>query len=255
MAVRSPSLPTQACLLLMALASPVCSFARQNPPEFEVVSIRPYVSQGDPANESTDTRVLPGGRFAGRNVGILKLIRNSFLVEDSRISGLPGWAGSETYNIDARTTGGVEITWDNISQLVRTILESRFQLRFHRETKEIGVYSLESSKGESAMKAHAGNEPPAMSVNSQSGVVTVRCTNVSLQDLAGVLSRQTGRPVIDNTGVAGKFDFDLQWSSEQAPEPGPSVFAALRALGLRLVAAKGPAEFIVVDHIERPSEN
>lgn len=239
----------------MALVSSASSALAQAPAGFEIVSIKPYISQGDAASESSDTQVLPGGRFVGRNVGVLKLIRNSFRVEDSRISGLPGWVNSESYNIEAKTAGGMEITLDNISQLMQSILESRFQLQFHRETKEIPIYALEVMKGVSKVKPHTGEGTPSTSTNSRSGVVTLRASKHSMQDFAAALARQVGRPVIDKTGLTGEFDFNLEWSSDQAAEAGPSVFTALQTLGLRLVSTKGPAEFIVIDHIEKASEN
>src|ERR1035437_5023358 len=165
--------------LAMALLSLVSSALAQAPVEFEVVSIKPYISQGDAASESSDTQVLPGGRFTGRNVGVMKLIRNSFQVEDSRISGVPGWANSESYNIEAKTAGGVEITLDNISRLMQSILESRFQLQFHRETREIPIYALEVMKGGSKVKPYTGEGAPSMSTNSHSGVVTLRASTDS----------------------------------------------------------------------------
>jgi len=241
--------------LAITLVSSFAPVVAQSPPEFEVVSIKPYISRGNPASESSDTQVLPGGRFTGRNVNVMKLLRNSFLVEDSRISGLPGWANSETYMIEAKTVGGVEITPQNISKLMQSILENRFQLQFHRETREIPVFALDLLKGGAKLKPHAGEGKPSMSTNSNEGVVTVRDTAVSLADFAGTLARQLGRPVVDKTGLGGEFDIDLQWSSEQASDAGPSVFTAVQTLGLRLVSTRGTAEFIVVDHIEKPSEN
>jgi uncharacterized protein (TIGR03435 family) len=77
-----------------------------------------------------------------------------------------------------------------------------------------------------------------------------------VQDFALALRRQVGRPVADKTGLTGVFDFDLTWSSDQAPESaGPSIFTALQELGLRLVSTKGAAETIVVDRVEKASEN
>lgn len=75
-------------------------------------------------------------------------------------------------------------------------------------------------------------------------------------DFAGSLARQVGRPVVDKTGAAGVFDFDLTWSPDQAVDVGgPSIFTALQEIGLRLVSTKGPVEVIVVDRVEKPSEN
>jgi uncharacterized protein (TIGR03435 family) len=236
----------------MAVAALLASAAlAQSTMEFEVVSIKPV----SPGSEGAETRILPGGRYVGHNVDIPRLIRNSFLVEDPRISGLPGWARSDTYDIEARTAKGVEIAPGSISRLMLSILESRFQFRFHRETREIPVYALEVRKGGLKAKPHAGELTPSMSTNSNSGVVTFKASKASMKDLAAALTRQVGRPVIDRSGVTGDFDFNLEWSSDQAAEPGTSVFSALQTLGLRLVPAKGPADFIVIDHVERASEN
>ena len=237
------------CLSTIALMA-------QAPAEFEVVSIKPYVSQGNPAGESSDTNVSSGGRLTARNVTVRKLIRNAFLVEDSRISGAPGWIDSETFNINAKTAGGVEITRDNISHLMEQLLVSRFQFRYHRESRETTEYALEVLKGGVKLKTAAGDSKPSMSTNSGPGTVTMRATKISMKDFAGSLARQTGRLVVDQTGLAGEFDFDMTWSPEQAVDgSGPSIFTVLQGLGLRLVSTKGAVEIIVVDRVERPSEN
>jgi uncharacterized protein (TIGR03435 family) len=240
--------------LLLVLVSEVRA---QTPLEFEVVSIKPYVSQGNAAAESSDTNVLPGGRFTGRNVTVRKLIRNAFLVEDSRISGAPGWIDSESFNIEAKTEGGVEITRDSFPPLVARLLESRFQLKVHREMKEMPEYALEVAKGGARVKRSAGDEKPSMSTNARSGTVTLKATKISMRDFAGSLARQAGRPVVDHTGLIGDdFDFEMEWSADQAFDgTGPSIFTALQGLGLRLVSTKGPVEVIVIDRVERPSAN
>jgi len=79
----------------------------QTPATFEVISVKPYITQSDPSQESSDSRVSPGGRFTGRNVSAMKLLRMAFVVEDSRISGVPGWCSSQSYDIEAKTAGGV----------------------------------------------------------------------------------------------------------------------------------------------------
>src|SRR6185437_11266949 len=104
--------------------------------QFEVVSIRPYISQGDPAKERSALDFPPGGRFSATNVSVRKLIRVEFGVENNRILGTPGWTDTLSYNIEAKTVGGVEVTRDNISELLLPLLVSRFGLQFHRETHE-----------------------------------------------------------------------------------------------------------------------
>ena len=228
----------------------------QAPAEFEVVSVKPYLSQGNPREENSNTDVSPGGRLTARNVTVRKLIRNAFLVEDSWISGAPGWIDSESFNIDAKTAGGVEITRDNISHLMEQLLVSRFQFRYHRESRETAEYALEVAKGGVKLKPAASDSKPSMSTNSRPGGVTLKATKISIRDFAASLARQTGRPVVDQTGLPGEFDFDMTWSSDQAVDgSGPSIFTALQELGLRLVSTRGSVEVIVVDRVDRPSEN
>src|ERR1700722_17087417 len=120
--------------------------AAQAPAEFEVASIKPYVSEGNPASEGSSTKVLPGGRLSARNVTVRKLIRNSFGVDDFQIAGVPGWIDSVSYDMEAKTAGGAEITRDNFPLLLQKLLENRFQLQFHRETQKMTEYALEVGK-------------------------------------------------------------------------------------------------------------
>jgi len=242
-------------LLAIALALAVTAVA-QSPATFEVASIKPYISQGDPNSESSDTNVLQGGRFTGTNVTPRKLIRMAFQMEDSRVSGAPGWVDSERYNIEAKTAGGVEITRDNISQLMKSLLISRFQFQYHNETKEMPEYSLEVAKSGSKVKAHTGEGEPSMSNNARQGTMALKATKISMRDFAGNLTRHVGRTVVDNTGLKGDFDISLEWAADQTGEgASPSIFTALQELGLRLVSTKGTVDTIVIDHIEKVSGN
>lgn len=228
----------------------------QSPVAFEVASIRPHVFAADPGAESSDTNVSPGGRFTGHNVTARKLLRMAFLFEDSRITGTPAWIDSQSYDIEAKTEGGTEITPDNIFQLMLSLLESRFNLMYHRDTRETAEYALEVAKGGLRLTPDTGDSKPSMSTNSIAGAVTLKNVKVSMQDFAGTLTRQVGRPVIDQTGSPGLFDFDLTWAPDLAPDAaGPSIFTALQALGLRLVSTKGMVEIVVIDHLDKASAN
>lgn len=224
--------------------------------QFEVVSIRPYVSQGNPANERSALDFPPGGRFSATNVNVRKLIRVAFGVENGRILGAPGWADTLSYNIEAKTVGGVEVTRDNISDLLQPLLVSRFEFLYHRVKREETEFDLEAVKNDFKLQPAIGDAPPRMSENSNGALVVVKATKLSMSGLAATLARYLGRPVVDKTGIMGDFDFDLKWSSDQALDaPGPSIFAALHEIGLRLVSMKGPVDVIVVDHVGKPSGN
>jgi uncharacterized protein (TIGR03435 family) len=227
----------------------------QGAAQFEVVSIRPHVM--DPSNDTSSTDVKPGGRLVCRNVSVKKLIRIAFTAEDSQILNAPGWTETTSYDIDAKTAGGVEVTEKNIQGLLLSVLESRLQFRFHREQREKAIYVLEAAKDGVKLKEDPAEGRPSMTVNSNGATVTVSARRVSMTDFAASVQRQLGRRIEDRTGLAGKYDVDLKWSTERAgmDAAGPSVFTALQEVGLRLVSGKGPVEMVVVDGVERASEN
>jgi len=242
--------------VMLTIVCAVCRLAAQAPAEFEVASVKPYVSEGNPASEGSSTKALPGGRLSARNVTVRKLIRNAFDVDDFQIAGAPGWIDSVSYDIEAKTVGGVEIKRENFPPLMQWLLENRFQLKFHRETQEMTEYALEVGKNGAKVKPHTDDSGPSLSTNSRSGFVTLKATKISMQDFAGTLRRQLGRTVVDKTGLKGDFDFDMTWSSDQAPEAsGASIFTALQELGLRLVSTKGPVEIIAIDRVDKASDN
>ena len=163
--------------------------------------------------------------------------------------------------------------------MLQTLLADRFKLTTHRTTKELPIYSLVVAKGGSKLhEANSGEikgpdgrpEPPGSSlIGFRSGELTGQ--NLEMDQLARLLTEQTGRTVVDNTGLKGNYDLTLNWTPDQiAPnglagggpdsstssEPGPSIFTAIQEqLGLKLQSQKGPVEILVIDHVERPSEN
>ena len=221
-------------------------------PEFEVASIRLDTR----AESERSTTVLPGGRLSASHLDVRKMIRNAFDVEDYQISGAPRWIDSTSYAIEAKMPKGVEITTNDIPALLLSLLETRFHLRYHRETAELREYFLETAKSGEKLKRHIGDGETFSKTSSHGGVVTLRAGRVPMSDFAYSLRRQMGRPVTDRTGLSGEFDFDLTWSNEEAVDTTvPSLFAALRDLGLRLVSVKGPVGLIVIDGIEKASGN
>jgi uncharacterized protein (TIGR03435 family) len=222
------------------------------PAVFEAASIKPHKNLDD----GQETNLLPGGRYTGVNASVRKLIRLAFGVEEGQILGAPGWIDSEHYDIDARTGETTTLEPPEFQRLLLALLEDRFHLKFHRETRERPVYWLVVQKNGPKLKPH-GQAEGAMSDNSNGTKTVMKATKMSMQSLAGALSRQTGQTVEDHTGVAGDFDIELEWDSNQTPDStGPSIFTAVQEqLGLRLNPAKGQVEAIVVDHVERPSEN
>jgi uncharacterized protein (TIGR03435 family) len=237
----------------LALALNPFGTCTQSPQGFEVASIKSHGTGGD----SSDRKLLPGGRFVGNNVSVRTMIRIAFGVEDDLIVGAPRWIDSESYDIDAKTGSAADIAPEELPKLMLTLLENRFQFKFHRATKVASVYFLDVAKNGPKLKEHTDSTEPSMSTNSRGTKMVMNATRMSMQSLAAGLKRQTGRPVVDHTGLKGEFDFELEWDSDDAPNSlGPSIFAALQEqLGLKLNARKDSVEILAIDRVERASEN
>lgn len=230
----------------------------QPPLRFEVASIRPHQSAGD---EPSNRRVLPGGRFVATATTVRTLIRIALGADDNRMSGAPGWIDNETFDIDATTVDHAEVTTpQQFQQLILSLLEDRFQFKFHREQKEGSVYWLELNKPGRlgpALKVSAPESQPNMSSNSNGSRAAMKASKMSMADIAAALRRQVGRPVEDHTDLKGNFDFQIEWTPEETSDStNPSLFTVLKEqLGLKLQSAKGPIESFVLDQISHPSAN
>jgi uncharacterized protein (TIGR03435 family) len=213
---------------------------------------------------------MQGHRFVARNHALKTLIAAAYNLSPRVIAGGPVWIDSDRYDILAKPPGELRPSLDQQMAMLRQLLADRFRLTFHRERKEFPIYALTVARNGS--KLRPGTEPPEgpkpliFALSPRSAVLPAR--NATMAELASVLQRSAlDRPVIDQTGLAGRYDFDLAWTPDetqfggQAPrgrdEPNkPDLFAAMQEqLGLRLQATKGLVEALVIDQAERPSEN
>ncbi len=249
-------------------------------PQFEVASIR--VSKNPEPGGNVD---ITPGRFRGKDLALQWLILVAYRINSGNLSGdLPSWTLSERYDIDAKTDDASGE--DRILLALQALLKERFQLREHREIKEESVYFL--TIGKNGIKMSQGSCVPVKkdlpnecySSKSNGLVQTMDWRGVRISDPTGVAYRTLAghlsinkRPVIDKTGLAGTFDVHLRWTREPdpaavgspgdtvtpapSPEPSaPSIFDAMEEqLGLKLESGRGPVEYLVVDHVENPSEN
>jgi uncharacterized protein (TIGR03435 family) len=137
------------------------------------------------------------------------------------------------------------------------MLADRFHFKFHRETKEMQIYSLTVAKGGARLTAHAGEGDSSTHISNGSGKSSVSSTNISMPRLASLLGGRVDRMVVDNTQLAGGYDVKLEWAPNPSAESTePSLFTALQEqLGLKLESTRGPVEIIVIDNLDRPSEN
>lgn len=225
---------------------------------FEVVSIRLHRFAGD---EPSDRRVFPGGRFVATATTVRTLLRVAFGTDDYRISGAPGWIDNEAFDINGTTAGHVEVkNAQQFQQLILSLLEDRFQLKFHREQKEGSVYWLELDKPGRpgpGLRLSVSDSQPGMSSNSDGSKAVLKVSNMSMTDIASALNRPSGHLVQDHTGLKGNFDFEIEWAPEETPDSaGLSLNTVLKEqLGLKLQPAKGAIDILVIDQIDRPSAN
>lgn len=236
-------------------------------PSFEVASIKPSA----PGGRGMQMQIGGGGRFNAKNVTVKMLIQHAYNVRDFQISGGPAWLTSEHYDVVAKAEGDQQIRPEQLRLMVQALLADRFKLTFHRDTKELPIYALVVAKnGPKLQPSEAQGEEQRM-MRMGRGQVTAQ--GVGIDMLANNLAQQLGRTVIDKTGLTGRYDLKLEWTPDisqpfgpkefgpDGPPPaadpgGPSIFTALQEqLGLKLETQKGPVEIIVIDHIEKASEN
>ena len=219
-------------------------------PRFEVASIKP--SHADPGSSGIYTG---NGRLTASNVTLKRCIMGAYAMGPNQILGGPDWLDSDRWDITAKAVQPV----GDLMTMLQTLLAERFKLALHRESKPIEVYVLEVAKNGPKLEQGDGQGD-----NTNSGRGDIVATNITMDRLAELLARQMDLPVVNRTGLEGVFTLKLQWTPENAgPEPvdraasdGPSIFTALQEqLGLGIHAQKEPVEVVVIDHVERPSEN
>ncbi len=224
---------------------------------FEAATVKPHKPDAGPFRVTT--AVEPGGiRFT--NVNLKSCIRKAYGLRTYQIAGGPGWVNEDRFDIVARAAGAA--SEDQFMAMLQSLLEERFQLKFHRENREIPVYSLVAGKKGVKIQPVKDDESGEWIGGDDQHPISVR--NLSMAGFAAVLARaqQVDRPVQDKTGLKGVFTFSLNFVPKEPggpdtePPDGPSIFTALQEqLGLKLEPAKGAVEILVIDRAERPSAN
>ncbi|MFZ0337118.1 MAG: TIGR03435 family protein [Terracidiphilus sp.] len=234
---------------------------------FEAATIKPV----DPGPKAGRYIIMQGAdTFLAKNYTLELLIAAAYELNPRMILSVPSWAGSAHFDIVARTPGEVRPTHEEQMQMLRSLLADRFKLTFHRRQKAMSIYELEVERDGLRMKpsAEAPDELPAVISTVYPDHITLPARNVSMGDFASLLQRAVlDRPVVDKTGLTGRFDFDLTWAPDASQFGGevpvapadatsPPLFTAIREqLGLRLEATKGPVEVLVIDSAQPPSPN
>ncbi len=249
------------------LAACVC-WSQPATPSFEVASVKPAA----PCCAPGQWRESKAGvdRIDFPNATLRYCIAFAYGLKEYQISG-PSWLGELRYDIVAKGPAGT--LHEQLPGMMQALLAQRFKLEAHSETKEFSVFALVVGKNGSKLK-ESPPEPAGESAGarfgmsmSPSGVGRLEVKNGNMTALANTLARLLGRPVVDLTALTGRYDFDLEYSSEDsngmrmanpsggslpsAAEPGVSIFGSIQQVGLKLDAKKLPLKAIVVDGAEK----
>lgn len=256
------------------------STAWAQPLTFEVASIRP--SKAAQEGGSIGRR---GGTFGATNMPLTALLSyaygppNGSLLKQ-QIVGAPEWANTDRFDIQAKLPGGdTGATPERTRQMLQSLLEERFQLKAHRETRNLPVYNLVLLK--SGPKLSKDQTPPdprqgfiqftssadrqtalprgAMRLITETSGVTLLGTAIQVSKVVSLLQEQSDRLIFDKTGFSGLFDIHLEFTPATAAsvtaESNPSLFTAIQEVGLKLESARAPVEVLVIDSVQKPSVN
>ncbi|MFB3826619.1 MAG: TIGR03435 family protein [Bryobacteraceae bacterium] len=266
-----------------------CAAFGQQPagkPAFEVASIKPSQPMG--MGKMRIGMSSDAGMLRYTNVSLKECIRTAYRVKDFQVQG-PDWIGGARFDIVAKFPAGA--SEDDIPEMLQALLAERFKLKLHRDTKEHSIYALVAAKdgpklkaAEVAVEGDPGKGTPprnVMMIQVDGAGAHLKAPSATLATLAEMMSRFSERPVLDMTGIKGRYDFDLVFSPETmrggpggmvrmgpppgeanpapretASEPAGSIYDSVRPYGLKLEPRRAQMEILVIDHIEKePTEN
>lgn len=235
------------------------SMSRDAHPSLEVATIKP----SDPSDQRHRSEVH-GQRIVIENQTVKNMIQMSYGVQARQIVNAPSWIESERFDIQGLTNMEGQPSVPQFQEMVRKLLAERFGLKLHMEKREMARYSLIVTKGGPKMEP-TKVAPDALPNEQGTGDKTSRSwrmENVSMTDLAQNLQGELDRPVVDETGLKGRYDFTLKWlRTDAAPATDsdgslPGIFTALQEqVGLKVEPSKGEVDVLVIEQVEQPSQN
>ena len=252
------------------------------PLAFDAISIHPTkpgmttTINGVTTNRSF-ARATPDGYSVGNDT-LKDLLVDAYNVKWDSIVGGPDWIGTTGYDIDAKVTPAADapppkLTRAQRKQMIQSMLADRFKLVVHDETKDAPIYELELAKSGSKLPESTPGDGFAKGIKGPDGnpmpigypAMLSRGhlfgQAVTIDSLIDYLKQELKRPVVDKTGLSGKYDLSLEWTPDNTPDDSPlagvpSLFTALQEqLGLKLTSTHGPVKTLVIDHVEPPSPN
>jgi uncharacterized protein (TIGR03435 family) len=242
-------------LLAFLLLSTVHAASAQGAqPAFEVASVRPAPPDADAKSGSWN---FPGtGRFMATHVSLALLIQLAYDVDKSQIANEPNWLETNLYDVAAKAEDGIKLTREELRPRLQDMLQQRFHMVAHTETRMSSGYALVVAKGGPQLISTKADHFPGFRINVSSG--QMRGANWSMAQLAKYLTPAAGFPVVDQTGIAGSYDIAFSYAAKPNAESTlPPLEVALKeATGLLLKAQKVPVETVVIESVDKvPTAN
>jgi uncharacterized protein (TIGR03435 family) len=266
--------------IALIAVSPHAQTPEPKAPTFAVVSIRPHKT----LERGGSLKFRPGGRFEGTNVYVLALIAAAFgdgrPLLPAQMEGGPDWIRTDRFDVVAKTDTVVDSEasyYRRLPAMLRPVLEERFRLKAHWETRQIPVYALGLAHTDGSLGSHLRHStctprPETIGVNDTSAGLRegrsacgpstastgmIDASGISMSSLVTVLASDVSRVVLDRTGLEGTYDVKLTWTPDgfgQSSDPNiPPLSTALQEqLGLKLESANAPIDVLVIDHVEKP---
>jgi uncharacterized protein (TIGR03435 family) len=239
---------------------------------FEVATIKPTAPDW---GNGRYIRMEGAHQLVVRNHVLRTLIAAAYNLNPKTVSGGPSWVDSDHFDILAETPGDAPPAYDDQMVMLQKLLADRFALKFHREEKQFPVYALRIAKSGPKLKQSTASPdsfpqgPPPLIFHVDLPIVRLPAQYATMAELASVFQRAVlDRPVVDETGLPGRYDFDLEFTPDETEWGGilanaknsesdkPGLYTAMQEqLGLKLEAATGPVETLIIDHIAQPSPN
>lgn len=255
------------CALPLVCAVGLCLSAQpaaeHKPLAFEITSVKP----SKPDARSRGIRPLPGGQsYRAEAVPLRLMIKLMYKITDSQIVGGPSWMDNDLWDVDAKAERPSNL--DQLHEMFQTLLADRFQLRFHKDTRDLQAFVMTVDKSGSKLKASQSQNWTEIPIRG-AGPGKIVGTRAPMPYLCWFIAQPLNVPVVDHTGLNGFYDFTLAIPPPPPPagaqpdgrDAAPQdrrgdVFAAIREqLGLKLESRKVPVEVFVIDHVEKPGEN
>lgn len=248
---------------------PVPPMAKDADPSLDVATIKP----SDPSRQGKGFG-FRGTHFLTFNTNMNDLIAFAYGLHSKQIVGGPDWFATQLYDIDGVPDAPGRPSLKQMGLMVQKLLADRCQLKFHHETRELSVYAITVAPGGPKLTKTTLTDPNQQGFNFR-GLGDLIVRNMNMTEFASWMqSGVMDKPVVDQTGLKDKYDFDLKWTPDDSqfqqfrgavnmntppntdPNAPPSLYTAVQeTLGLKIESTKAPDDVIVIDHVEKPSAN